>query len=603
MNNKSTLSKGQGAFLDAEGASFRVWAPHADEVLVTGDFNNWSETAHPLSREENGYWSVHLSGVKAGQRYKYRIINGSQELFRIDPYAREVTCSTCHAMICGQDFFWDQQDFHMPAFDNMVIYEMHIGTFNHKEGDKPGSFYSALEKLDYLQDLGVNAVEVMPAMEFKGSFSWGYNPALIYAIETDYGGPKAFKEFVKAAHAHGIAVILDVVYNHFGPGDLDLWQFDGWSENNKGGIYFYNDWRSQTPWGDTRPDYGRGEVRQYIHDNALMWLEEYHLDGLRWDATAFIRNVYGNNDDPQNDIAEGWTLMQWINQQVRARQPGKISIAEDIRNNSFITKPATAGGAGFDSQWDGFFVRRIRGAIAAPEDQAVNMDLLREAIEHRFDSNAFLRVIYTESHDEVANGKARVPEEVSPGNADAWIAKKLSTLGAALVFTAAGIPMIFQGQELLEDQWFHDKDPIDWARKDRFAGIIQLYKDLIRLRLNRNGYTLGLCGSHTHVYHINNQDKILAFHRYQEQKPGDSVIVVVNMKHQESRAYQIGMPRPGLWKVRFNSDASCYDESFSNCNSTDMIATPEAKDGLPASGKIDLGPYSILILSQDPSST
>ncbi len=139
-----------------------------------------------------------------------------------------------------------------------------------------------IAKLPYLCDLGVNAVEIMPPMEFAGGYSWGYNPANLFAIEREYGGPSGFKAFVAAAHAQGIAVIFDVVYNHFGPSDLDLWQFDGWSENGKGGVYFYNDGRSWTPWGDTRPDYGRSEVRQFIRDNALLWLERYRVDGLRW---------------------------------------------------------------------------------------------------------------------------------------------------------------------------------------------------------------------------------------------------------------------------------------------------------------------------------
>ena len=151
-----------------------------------------------------------------------------------------------------------------------MIYELHIGTFNDdKETDTPGTFARAIEQFDHLKRLGVNVIQVMPTAEFAGDFSWGYNPAHIFAVETAYGGPRAFKDFVQAAHAAGIGVILDVVYNHFGPSDLDLWQFDGWSENDGGGIYFYNDWRRATPWGDTRPDYGRGEVRQYIRDNAM----------------------------------------------------------------------------------------------------------------------------------------------------------------------------------------------------------------------------------------------------------------------------------------------------------------------------------------------
>jgi glycosidase len=129
------------------------------------------------------------------------------------------------------------------------------------------------------------------------------------AIEESYGGPNGFRRLVDAAHARGLAVIFDVVYNHLGPDDLDLWQFDGWSltgRQDEGGIYFYNDWRGETPWGKTRPDYGRGEVRQYLRDNALRWLEERQCDGLRWDATGWIRNVWGSNNNPGTDIADGW---------------------------------------------------------------------------------------------------------------------------------------------------------------------------------------------------------------------------------------------------------------------------------------------------------
>ena len=130
----------------------------------------------------------------------------------------------------------------------------------------------------------------MPPFEFAGDISWGYNPSHLFAIESGYGGPDAFKRFIREAHAHGIAVIVDVVYNHFGPSDLDLWRFDGWSEGDGGGIYVYNDERAMTPWGATRPDYGRGEVRTFLRDSALTWLEEFRCDGLRFDATVYIRS-------------------------------------------------------------------------------------------------------------------------------------------------------------------------------------------------------------------------------------------------------------------------------------------------------------------------
>ncbi|MGH7491323.1 MAG: alpha-amylase family glycosyl hydrolase [bacterium] len=581
------------------GTAFRVWAPFAESVFVTGTFNRWSETSHPLAAEGNGYWSVDVPEAKAGDEYKYVILNGTNKLKRIDPYAKDVTSSVGNAIIVDPAFDWVRDNYRNPAWEEMVIYEMHIGTFNDQPGGTPGNLSGAMSRLPYLNQLGINVIQVLPPAEFAGAFSWGYNPAHIFAIESDYGGPQALKEFVQAAHRHGIAVIFDVVYNHLGPSDLDLWQFDGWSENGKGGIYFYNDLRSHTPWGDTRPDYGRLEVRQYLRDNALMWLEEYRIDGLRWDATAYIRNVYGNNDDPAGDIPEGWELMRWINSEINARQPWKISIAEDLRNNEWITKDTQADGAGFDAQWDAAFVHPIRAAIISSDDDSRNMYAVRDAIYHRFNTNPFQRVIYTESHDEVANGKARVPHEISPDNPASYYSKKRSTLGAALVFASPGIPMIFQGQEFLEDEWFRDTDPIDWNKKEKHRGILNLYSDLIRLRRNWHNNTRGLCGPHVHVHHVNNTDKVIAFHRWKEGGAEDDVIVVANMANQAYDNYNLGFPEGGLWKVRFNSDWIGYDAEFGNHFSAHSLAHLGSRDGMLYNGNIGIGPYSVIILSQD----
>jgi len=590
---------GLGAIIFDGGIAFRVWAPHADQVFVTGTFNSWSNRANPLADEGNGYWSADVYGAKIGDQYKYILINEARELIRIDPYVRDVTSSIGNGIIHDPHFDWGAGEYRVPPLHEMVIYEMHIGTFNDQPGGPPGNFQSAINKIPYLNDLGINVIEIMPAMEFAGGFSWGYNPANLFAIESDYGGPIAFKEFIRAAHERGIAVILDVVYNHFGPSDLDIWQFDGWSEEAKGGIYFYNDWRSETPWGDGRPDYGREEVRQYIRDNVFMWLQDYRVDGLRWDMTAYIRNVYGNDNDPERDIPEGWSLMQWINDELRNHQDHKITIAEDLKNNPFLTKDTSDGGAGFDTQWDGGFVHPVREAITGTNDKARDMDAVRDAILHHYNEEAFERVIYTESHDEVANGKARVPEEISPGDAGSWFAKKRSTLGAAIVFTAPGIPMIFQGQEFLEDDWFHDKDPIDWSKKDRYKGILGLYRDLIRLRLNLAGSTRGLCGQHVDVHHVDKKDKVIAFHRWDKGGPGDSVLIALNMANRSYHTYRIGFPDSGAWRVRFNSDWLGYDPGFSNHPSNDVVAKESKKHGMSFAGDISIGPYSVVIFSQD----
>lgn len=591
---------GMGAIPGAKGVAFRVWAPNAEKVYVIGSFNDWNETSAPLAREQNGDWSIIIPDAKPGDEYRYLIHGPAGPLSRIDPHARKVTNAAGNGIIYEpKAFAWGEDTFNMATGNELVIYEMHIGTFNVKETGHPGTFKSAIEKFRYLKELGINAIEVMPIAEFSGDFSWGYNPAHPFAVKSTYGGPDDFKLFVKAAHEQGIAVILDVVYNHLGPGDLDLWQFDGWSENEKGGIYFYNNQCSQTPWGETRPDYGRGEVRQYLRDNALMWFEEYHVDGLRWDMIIYIASIDGNEENQANAIPEGWSLMQWINGEIQQLFPGKISIGESMRNNPWVTKDVGAGGAGFNTQWDAEFVHPIRQAVILFDDKLRDAGEVSKAIEHRYDEDAFKRVIYTESHDEIANGRARVPEEIWPGKVDSWFSKKRSTLGAAIVLTSPGIPMIFQGQEFLEDRWFHDKDPIDWSRVEGENGILSMYRDLIALRRNRSGVTRGLCGQNIHIYHVNNEAKVIVFHRWDEQGPTDSVVVVVNMTNQNRDGYVIGFPRAGLWKTRFNSDSYNYGPNFANHPTADVEAREEESDGLPCSGEIGIGPYTVVIFSQD----
>jgi 1,4-alpha-glucan branching enzyme len=595
----AVLRSGMGAIPHAGGVTFRVWAPHAERVYVVGTFNNWAKTAHPLTGEGNGYWAADVSQAKVGDEYKYWIVNQKQRLLRLDPYSREVTNSVGNSIVPDLDFDWGADRYEMPDWNGTVIYELHVGTFNLGSNTR-GDFAGVVDKLPYLKDLGVNAIEIMPPMEFPGDYSWGYNPSQPFAVESSYGGARAFKELVKAAHAHGIAVILDVVYNHFGPTDLDMWRFDGWSENDKGGIYFYNDWRAATPWGDTRPDYGRGEVREYLRDNALMWLEEYRVDGLRWDSTSFIRNVAGIEAAPAKDLPEGWSLMQWINEEIQARWPRKLTIAEDFKDNEWLTRSTGEGGAGFGSQWDGAFVHPIRQAIITNDDAMRDLGAVAGAIAHRLGGDAFKRVIFTESHDEVANGRARVPEEIWPGRVNNWFSKKRSTLGAALVLTAPGIPMLFQGQEFIEDRWFHDKDPLDWARARSFGSITDLYRELIRLRRNLDGTTLGLCGQQVDVYHVDNEQKMIAFHRWQDDGgPCNSVVVVANLANREQNGYAINFPRTGLWKVRFNSDSSLYEPSFSNHASPNVTAAPADQDPPAIKGDISIGPYTLLVLSQD----
>src|ERR1700754_615789 len=193
--------EGLGAVIQPDGVFFRVWAPNATAVFVTGTFNDFSKEDDILQSEGNGNWAGLVTSAKKGDEYKYVLQTPKGELFKNDPYARAVTSSVGNSIVYDPaEFNWGDVAYDMPTWNKLVIYELHTGTFNVKEEGKPGDMYGIIEKLPYLKELGINAIEVMPPFEFPGGFSWGYNPAQPFAIESEYGGPDAFKSMVKAAH-------------------------------------------------------------------------------------------------------------------------------------------------------------------------------------------------------------------------------------------------------------------------------------------------------------------------------------------------------------------------------------------------------------------
>ncbi|MGI8804007.1 MAG: alpha-amylase family glycosyl hydrolase [Solirubrobacteraceae bacterium] len=575
------------------GVTFRVWAPNATAAGVV----RTAGTAM-LAQEDGGLWSGDVDGALVGDEYHYAVTGLDGEVKRLDPRAWRVTNSVGESIVYDQDdFAWPADGYRTPGWTELVIYELHVGSFNRPTGHNVGTLLDAAAKLPYLHDLGVNAVELMPVAEFAGDSSWGYNPGLPFAVESAYGGPEALKQFVAAAHALGIAVVLDVVYNHLGPSDNDLWAFDGSPSGAPGGIYFYGPPRSRTSWGDTRPDYGRAEVRQYLRDNAQAWLDHYRLDGLRFDATAAIRNIDGGGD-PSEDIPDGWRLLADINDDVNARESWKLTIAEDMQNNDWLTRATAGGGAGFDAQWDPDFVRLLRGVLAAPDDAGRDMGTVAGLIARRYGDRAFARVVFTESHDADANGGTRVPTQIDPAEPASFWSRKRATLGAAIVLTTPGIPMLFQGQEFLEPLWFSDDHPLDWVRAEENAGIVELHRDVIRLRRNWSGNTRGLRGGGVAVHHVNHADKVVAFHRWDVGGLGDDVLVLANFGSRSYHRYTVGAPSGGTWRVRFNSDWPGYDPSFGGQESLDAPARPDGADGQPCSVDVGLGAYSVVILSQ-----
>ncbi len=613
---------GMGAIPYPEGVTFRVWSMFADSVSVAGEFNGWSVTATPLARDgTSNYWSVDVPGATVGQGYKFVLpyaAKPGRDPYRMDPYVRSLApdgSGNLNAIVASTDAAYEGGAYTTPRWNEAVLYELHIPTFNASPAPaEPGTFDSAMVRLPELAQLGVNAIEIMPLGQFPGTAGTGYNPGYIFAVDNDYGGPDGFRTYVNATHSQGIAVILDVVYNHVS--GLDMWQFDGWSIDGNlcgwctpyaanytnGGIYFFEDSRAHTPYSHARFDVGRQEVCQYLFDNVTRWLEDRFLDGLRLDSTVSIRNIQDQfeNWSLVQAVPEGIALLQRMNQRVQSTQGWKIMIAEDLQGDGSITAPLSEGGYGFNAQWDDNFCGKLRWAATAPMDNQRNIGDLAGAIAGMNGGNAFKSILYSENHDkDDPRQGGRLPAIIGNGVADSWFARKQSTLAACVMLSVPGIPMLFMGQEFLEYRPFPnygaDPQPIDWSRKDTYSGIWTLYRDMIGLRRTGSN-TRGLRGANVHVLPVFG-DNVLVYHRWDQGGPGDDVLVVCNFANQSYANYQIGVPRPGMWRERFNSDSNDY--GFTNWPCYDTDANGPALNGMPYSADVSLGAYTCLVLSQD----
>jgi 1,4-alpha-glucan branching enzyme len=547
--NEAPVLTGMGSLICESGVGFRVWAGAADKVEVMGDFDGWQ--GQPLTLEGDGVWYGFVPEAKVGQEYQYRLTHQDTVVTRLDPYARLLTHSAGNSVIYNPEAFDWEADERLPLdHRKLVIYEMHVGTF-------AGTFQQAIGKLPYLEALGITAIELMPVTDFPGEISWGYNPAHLFAVETNYGGPDGFKAFVKEAHRRGIAVILDVVYNHLGPDDLCLWDFDG-SDPQGGGPYFYNDHRAHTPWGDTRPNYLQPMVRQMLRDNALMWIQEYHVDGIRTDGTVYIRRDKGASDGT-TDLPEGWSLLQWINDELHAQEPRPITIAEDLQHDDWLSKPSQEGGAGFDAQWDPRLALPLREMLSSPEDSARSPGRLAELLLTAYNGDPFQAVRFTENHDETAHGRARIPSEIDPDDPTSFWARARSSLGAFVLLTTPGIPMLLQGQERLDDGHFSDDRPIDWTPQGRDRDILHLYRDLIWLRTGREPAAPGLHGHGVEVLSCDEEAGWLAYRRFHHGAEDFGALVVIQLRSHPAALTLENLPS-GTWECRFASGPALHRE-------------------------------------------
>ncbi len=565
-----------GLRFSQQGIDFCLWAPFAKSVALAGDFNGWQE--EPMNGQD-GYWRRRVESAVPGQTYQYVLITEQDEkLYRVDPRSLQVTGSEeGTSVIPDPKFDWQGDHYTAPPKEQLVLYELHVGTFGGADRATIGTFAEAILHLDHLERLGVTTVELMPVTSMNKGFGWGYTPNLPFAVENSYGGRQGLKEFVRACHARGIGVFLDLVYNHFN-GDY-LWKFDGWSENDGGGIYFYNDDRGGTPWDGARPDYGRPEVRQYILDNLRMWFEEFHIDGVRIDSTTFMRNRHGYNDEPGGDIAEAWSLLGSITELAHQLNPAALVIAEDHGCNEYLTRPVAEGGCGFDAQWELSLPQALRGILQRADGA---MDELNRSLFLRFIGAALHKVVFADSHDPAANGDERLVEEIHPSQSDLVAAEQISILIAAVALTTPGIPMLLQGQAFLQPGSFNAWQHLDWSRAEQFGGLILANQHLIALRRNLYGDTAGLGGEGLSLFHRNDDNLVLGWTR-------GEVLVLVNFSGQAIGNYQLRLPEAREYAVRFNSSWSGYCADFTEVTLEQL--SPDEEQNV----RLELPAYGVVV--------
>ncbi len=588
-----------GANLAANGATFRVWGGGAQEVHVLGDFIGWTPGDDTrLLQAGNGQWWGFVPGAKNRDAYKFWVVGEAGGGWKRDPYAREIEWSSGNCIIRDQDFPWHDTGYVTPRFENFLIYQLHVGVFSTPRWPPhPGTFLDVAEKLPYLSGLGISAIQLLPIQEFPTSFSLGYNGVDYFSPEADFsvgdadlppyvtrinalltskglapyaqddlvGEANQLRALVDLAHAHGIAVIFDVVYNHAGGefGDQSIYFFDrqdGMDDNPPRfwkSLYF----TAQEHAGGRVFNFASPDVRAFLIENAKFLLNEFRIDGFRYDQTSVI-----DGDGAPN----GWSFLQDLSSTVRFVRPGAFQKAEYWNVNPLVVRPVSEGGAGFDTTLTDGLRNAIRTVVAAasiPGDGPLPMTQLADSLWPAGFRNSWSFVQGPENHDLVyrdPNGgrDPRIPHLADPGDARSWYARSRSRVATGLCLTAPGVPMLFMGQEFLEDkQWsdnlqVHPELRIFWAGLDAADPIMRDFhrftSELIRLRWNQPA----LRAEGFRVLHVHDQNRVLALHRWVAGE-GRDVLVVASLSNYTQYGYRVGFPGDGRWLEVFNSDV--YD--------------------------------------------
>jgi 1,4-alpha-glucan branching enzyme len=570
-----------GATLATGGAVFRVWAPGATTCHVRGEFNGWGLGSQMTRMGED--FILYVGGVSAGDEYKYYFSPGT--LWKPDARARAFNSGSNSNSIVEDPFGyqWVVDDFETPDQEDLVVYQLHIGTFagrNDPMGSAPfpAGYLDVAARIGHLAELGVNAVMFNPVTEFPGDESAGYNPITAWAPEWVYGSADDFKYLVDACHQNGIAVLLDIVWNHFSYSDNYLWYYDGTQ-------FYFDDPAADTPWG-AQADFDSEGVRDYYLQSALHWLEEYKVDGFRMDATDFMNNVQGS----------GWSLMQDMNDLIDNRFADKIAIAEQLPDDSWVTRPTSLGGAGFDCQYYDYFTDTMREEILDAAFGDPEMWRIRDIING---SGVYLEGLsvmnYFELHDEAwpTSGGGRLVKTIDPTapHDDEW-AQGRTKLAQGLTILSTGVPAFLMGSDWLEDTDFGtgSAERIDWAKKVNYSEYFAYFQDIIAVKSN----AAFRAGNSWYVFHVNESGNVIGYRRWDSE---NDFVVVGNFSNNDYSGYRIGLPQEGVWRESLNSMNAIYGGP-GPINSGTLNSEAVPYNGYSQSIAIDIPKMALIVLEK-----
>ncbi|MGN7868051.1 1,4-alpha-glucan branching protein GlgB [Paracoccus sp. 22332] len=589
------------------GTHFAVWAPNARRVSVVGPFNAWDGRRHPMRRVGgSGVWEIFLPGVAEGALYKYEILGADGGLLmKADPVGfgsqHPPEKASVVRDISGygwKDAAWMEgrvqaQDRRAP----ISIYEVHLGSWRRRldQGGRPLSYKElARDLVAYARDMGFTHLELLPVSEFPFDGSWGYQPVGLYAPTIRFGPPHEFRDLVESAHEAGLGVLLDWVPGHFPTDAHGLARFDGTA------LYEHADPREgfHQDWNTLIYNYGRTEVRNYLIANALYWLEEYHIDGLRVDAVAsmlyrdysrregqWIPNKHGGREN-----LEAIDFLKAMNVAAYAESPGIMTVAEESTSFPKVSAPVDAGGLGFGFKWNmGWMNDTLRYMSRDPVHRRYHHDLMTFGLMYAFSENFILPI----SHDEVVHGKGSMLRKM-PG--DEW--QQFANLRAyyGFMWGHPGKKLLFMGCEFAQpEEWNHNGE-LNWpaAAEARHQGVQALVRDLNRLY--RDTPALYRKDADPDGFQWVATDAAQSTYVWiRRGDPGDPpVVVACNFTPVPRADFRIGVPQPGPWREAINTDAAIYGGSGKG-NLGGVTATEAPQDGQPASMAVMLPPLSVVI--------